>query len=557
MRKRLSRTLAVCIFAVFFYVADGFLAETPYAVTVSINSSQNYGVISEVFRPGLMGNWSDSFDPLASPSASAAKKPFWRLHLGIQAEESLSKPADFEKKFQEWLKTSVDPQIKKYQSAGYKVVISITRVPKWLSLYPSDEWMPNGDQNLPKWAFSPPKDYAEWERLLQLLVSTQIQDGIRADYIIGDEPDWMFYGTLEQYLELYKHSVQAIKRVDPGIWVGGPAVGSWATTKRVNCPADQTGLPDGVCPAQSSTFIEAFIKYVSANSLPLDFIDWHFPSASLVTGQVNQTKSWLQTNGLPATTPLTIGEWVSSPAGETDSTETGSAYAIPLMKAMLDNGFYRHTGTSIYDQSGWVSGDWQHVGFFSPEGIIRSKWNSFKAMEKISGQRLNPVVSPDDERAIAAISSKDNGRIALLLASSSNPVNANITITNITPGNYKYRKYIIDGDMNEIHSNPCRFNKKTELAPSTSECGVNGAIDQAVARAKYEAQNATVAYMMSAGISQENANNGFVCYNDPTCDIVNFITAFCLAKPIQCTGKKTCTCGSPVSIQQSFLPRQP
>jgi len=31
----------------------------------------------------------------------------------------------------------VDPAVKKYQNSGYQVVISLSEVPKWLSLYPA------------------------------------------------------------------------------------------------------------------------------------------------------------------------------------------------------------------------------------------------------------------------------------------------------------------------------------------------------------------------------------------------------------------------------------
>lgn len=534
MRKRLGRTLAICIFLVFINVADGF--PSTYPVSVNVDTAQNLGAISDVFRPGLFGDWSDGYIPLKAPLSVVNKKPFFRFKLGIVDASLPPKPANFEQNFQYWLNNTVDPQISKYQNAGYQVVISLTQVPKWLSLYPSDSCMPNADGCFPEWAFSPPNDYTEWDNLITLLVSTQITDGIRADYIIWDEPDWMFYGTLDQYLELYNHSVKAIKNVNPGIKVGGPAVSNIQAPKGLNCPAAATGLPDGECPPSTTTIMESFIQYASANSLPLDFIDWHFPQVTDFQTEVDGAKTLLTRYGLPVTTPISIGEWVFSPAGETESTEAGSAYAAVMMKQMLDNGIYRHTATSIYDQNTWTSGDWAHVGYFDSNGVIKAKWNSFKTLDKITGQRLKTTASNENE--IAAVASSDNNRIAVLLADQADSVDATLNITNIPPGNYTYRKYLIDGDMNVIHSNPCRYNKKTEAAPSTTECGVNGAIDQAIANARTDVQNAVTSYLLSAGISQDAITNLFVCYNDPTCQVVTYISTYCQNNVNLCKGKK-------------------
>jgi hypothetical protein len=530
MARRIFIVAVSLIVLVFIWpVNDGF------PVAVSVDGSINLGNLPEVLRPGLYGDWSANSEPISSQFAFD-KKPFWRLSLGIGWDESLNKPADFDISFRDWLRDNVDPNIKKYQDAGYQTVISLIQVPKWLSSHPDDGCMPSSAECWKKWQYSPPGDYVEWKRLLQLLVTTQKQDGIKADYIIWDEPNWMFYGTEEQYFEMYKHSAEAIKGIDSSIKVGALGVGCWACGKESNCPAEFTGLPDGQCPNLGHSMIMGQIMYVSGNNIPMDFIDWHFPELESFTQQVNGTRGWLTTYGLDSTLPLTVGEWVYSPIKQYEATEIGAANAIYTLKAFIDNGIYRHSATSIYDQSLWLSGDWANVGFFSPEGVIRAKWNAFKAVDKLSGQRLKATLT--DEPLVTAVASKKNNIISVVMANSSNLQAVTFELKNIASGAYTFRKYIIDGDMDEIHSNPCRYNKKTELALSDNDCGVDGAVDKAVAWTRNEAEKTTTAYMMSAGISQQNANNIFVCFNDPACNVVDYVKAFCQANPNQCLGKK-------------------
>lgn len=606
----------------------GFAFLSQDSAIINVDGSQVFEKTSDVIRPSLMGSWWNDFNKLETEIIAIRNKPVWRFHLGLGTEspggDSELKPDTFEADFDEWLRNSVDPQIKKYREAGYQVVISITNTPRWLSLYPSDEILPFADGNwFLKWAYSPPKDYAEWESLIRLLIQTQKEDGIQAEYIVWDEPDWMFYGIEEQYLELYKHTVTAIKDIDQTIKVGGPGVGCWACTKDSNCPAEATGLEDGECPPQEHSMIESLIQYVAENSLPLDFIDWHFPNLATVKNEVNITRQLLRDTALPETIPLTIGEWVFSSKGEEESTEKASAYAIHLMKSLHDSGISRHTATSIYDQSGWISGHWAHVGFFSSDGVIKAKWNAFEAIDRLSGQMI--YAETTDESHIAVLSTKDAQKISVvashfitqdevafqaakdsLSVESINFIDAcaqssagrvqlmydaykrylsgvltieqigelsteycgsfpeylesdllnskeiayqvyegerpyttdardiELKITNITPGTYTYRRYLIDGDINEIHSNPCRYNKKTEPVPTDTECGINGALDQAVNKAKEDATSAANDFLLSLGYSETYINRFLNCYDDPACNLDPIIKAACKKDPANC-----------------------
>jgi hypothetical protein len=485
--------------------------------------------------------------------------------------------------------------------------------------------MPDADADwFFKWAFSPPKDFTEWENLLKVFIQAQIQDGIQADYIIGDESDWMFYGTQEQYFEMYKLSVKAIKEIDQNIVVGALGVSDWTAKKDTNCPAEATGLNDGECPPGDLAMIEALINYVSAHNVPLDFIDWHFPNLESLKGDIERTRALLKNNNLPENLPITIGEWLLSPTDEDESTEKGAAYAIFMMKNFLDNGIYRHSATSIHDQYGWTSGNWQHVGYFSSEGIIKAKWNALKAFDKLSGNRV--ALTTSDEKHLAALATNNKGVISVLIAnfiseeeaaiqagldsfsneskyfiqvciadinngkqafynlykkylngelspSSTESIfithcgsfpshirddfinskqiaidvytgdraylaSVELNVTNIVPGVYNYRKYVVDGDTSEIHSNPCRYNKKTETVPSNTQCGINGAVDLAINSAVESSINASEDYLLSMGYYSEGVDALSQCGGDTYC-VNSLVDLFCQYNPANCDKLKS------------------
>ena len=84
---------------------------------------------------------------------------------------------------------------------------------------------------LNKWK-CPPKDYLKWEFLVEQFVKhlyerygQQVKQWL---FELWNEPDLTNYwfGTIEQYCQLYDHSVQAIQKVNPNFKIGGPATGS-------------------------------------------------------------------------------------------------------------------------------------------------------------------------------------------------------------------------------------------------------------------------------------------------------------------------------------------
>jgi len=102
-----------------------------------------------------------------------------------------------------------------------------------------------------------PRDYAQWSTLIGKLVTHWIDryglGEIRQWFFeVWNEPNLTAFGSGKQsdYFELYRHTVAAIKLVDAGLRVGGPATAT-------------------------NAWIADFVGFCNESRLPADFISTH------------------------------------------------------------------------------------------------------------------------------------------------------------------------------------------------------------------------------------------------------------------------------------------
>src|SRR4030042_3671851 len=120
-------------------------------------------------------------------------------------------------------------------------VIGISKMPRWLSSDPNNEHPiipgapPGGDD--PIWQHSPPTCYdfecvdgngnkpKGWPSLVKEIVHYfNVELGLDAPLNVWHEPSWNnFYGTQQEYFQLYKYAVIGAKAADPDIRIAGPA----------------------------------------------------------------------------------------------------------------------------------------------------------------------------------------------------------------------------------------------------------------------------------------------------------------------------------------------
>lgn len=139
--------------------------------------------------------------------------------------------------------------------AGIRPILELGFMPSALA---------SGDQKCFWWEgnVTPPKDYHKWGALIRELVVHSVNryglpEVLKWYFEVWNEANYPYFwgGTQEQYFELYRYSVNAIKSVAPRLKVGGPASSGFIN--------DEAG------------WFKDFLVFCEKNSLPVDFVSAH------------------------------------------------------------------------------------------------------------------------------------------------------------------------------------------------------------------------------------------------------------------------------------------
>ncbi len=182
--------------------------------------------------------------------------------------------------------TIVDRIFDTYLQAHAKPFVEIGFMPEALSAKPEPyrpNWIPgaaNKDYAI-GWSY-PPKDYPKWGELMYQWARHCAEKYGKEEaeswyWEVWNEPDiFYWYGTQEEYNELYDYAVAGVKRALPKARVGGPA-----TT--------------GPASEQAAGFLKAFLTHCAegknyatgGTGAPLDFVSYHAKgSPQVVEGHV-------------------------------------------------------------------------------------------------------------------------------------------------------------------------------------------------------------------------------------------------------------------------------
>jgi xylan 1,4-beta-xylosidase len=131
------------------------------------------------------------------------------------------------------------------------------------------EKLKSGDQTVFYWKgnVTPPASYEQWAALITNTLDHMMERYGRDEVItwpveVWNEPNIPFWaGTMEEYFKLYDVSAAAVKKADPRIQVGGPAI----------------------CGVETEKWLTAFFEHCLRNHTPLDFVTRHCYTANLPT----------------------------------------------------------------------------------------------------------------------------------------------------------------------------------------------------------------------------------------------------------------------------------
>ncbi len=192
-----------------------------------------------------------------------------------------------------------------------------------------------------RYRIDPPKDFAKWARICEHVIRHYNEgwaDGFHfgiSHWEIWNEPEnWaelekneMWYGTFEEYCDLYDVASKHLKAQFPHLMIGGYAscgvmwINSWKVERAHH---------------QFECF-HAFLKFVCEHGCPLDFFSWHsYSKVDDMMEQARYIRDALDEAGF-ADVPTCLDEWLPAPNHDKLGTAQQAAEVAAALIA-LQNG---------------------------------------------------------------------------------------------------------------------------------------------------------------------------------------------------------------------------
>jgi len=259
---------------------------------------------------------------------------------------------------------------------------------------------------------TPPVDHAQWATLIQKLTAHWVDR-----YGVAEVRTWMFEvwnepnlaafwtGPQEEYFTLYGHTVAAIKSVDEGIQVGGPA------------SANNRWIPD-------------FLEYCRTNALGVDFVSTHqyptdafgVPGADTVTQLQHAPRHGMRDQATKARDeagrlPLYYTEWnISSNPRDPLHDEPFAAPFVTriIMEARgLVQGYSFWTFSDIFSENYFPSVPFQGgFGLVTIHGIAKPAYRAFQLLHRL-GTDLVDVEGAHETVDVWVVRTRDTATILM------------------------------------------------------------------------------------------------------------------------------------------------
>lgn len=235
---------------------------------------------------------------------------------------------------------------------------------------------------------TPPRDYDRWATLVRKLVAHWIERyGAREVrewfFEVWNEPNLKEFwaGTQADYFKLYRHTVEAIKKVDAALRVGGPA-----TAK--------------------NEWIEEFLDFCEKNDLPADFITTHHYPTDAFGREADDTETQLAASRRSVLReqaqdarrrargrPLYYTEWntSSNPRDPLHDEPYAAAFVVKTVMeaAGLVEGYSFWTFSDIFEENYFPSVPF-HGGFglLNLHGIPKPTYRAFELLHHVGDELL-------------------------------------------------------------------------------------------------------------------------------------------------------------------------
>jgi hypothetical protein len=257
---------------------------------------------------------------------------------------------------------------------------------------------------------TPPSDPQKWARICVNIVRHYNEgwaNGFRHNiqyWEIWNEPDATNFwsGTLEQYVDLYATVATTLKRHDPSLKVGGPAI------------------------SHDFKFLERFLALCQRRSLPLDFCSWHCYTErpDTVLKKAREVQRLLDRHGFTKTENQ-LNEWSPCPRPfqemrrdpfiardffERAGSSEGGAFDASVLCLLQD---------SSVNVATFYSGDTLRWGFIDRNGAPKTSYFAFLAFRRMLDTPRRVVAEENDPEsgfAVLAGLSEDKSKAQILIS---------------------------------------------------------------------------------------------------------------------------------------------
>lgn len=257
----------------------------------------------------------------------------------------------------------------------------------------------------------PPKSFEKWAAVCAQIVKHYNHGWANGHHYnvkyweIWNEPDEVPFwsGTPEQYYNLYEVTAKALKKVDPDLMVGGPAL-AWRLD-----------------------FLDGFLQYCAKHQVPLDFLSWHIYAREPrdVVAKAAKVRQMLDKYGFSKTANV-LNEW-NYPPGDADRQgsdarnrrdvfvnemggPTGAAFCASVLIGLQDSSV---TLADFYQGTNHFWG-----GLYDEFGVPRKPYFAFKAFKFLLDTPMRVSSLSLNSKGIAVIAglSKERTEAAILLS---------------------------------------------------------------------------------------------------------------------------------------------
>jgi xylan 1,4-beta-xylosidase len=297
----------------------------------------------------------------------------------------------------------------------------------FVELNPMPSALASGSQTMFhfKMNVTPPRELSEWEQFIEAFTRHCVERyGLREVkewyFELWNEPNLKGFwsGTQEDYFEMYRHTVQAIKGVDADLRVGGPATaqGRWIPELIAFCDQEDLALDFVSTHSYQQDELNFYPKRENSPHEPADYLLDQF---KLVRKQVEESSRpdleihWTEWNSLSADKEGHI-TW-------TEGESTDSLYAGSFLLHHVTR-----SDTLCDTQSWWVISDifgeggisplpYSHTyGLLTSLGIPKASFHAFTWLSRMQGPRIE-VAGADSRPACGSLVTQEGEIIRALL----------------------------------------------------------------------------------------------------------------------------------------------